>query len=1005
MFKLVFNGELQSGAKQARVVAALAKLLKTDADKIQAKLFAGKSVTLKRVASHAEALKWQRAFAKAGAVLAIVEQEPASEVTSQQAVAQPPTAEDNRASEPEQPDTSAHEAAAAGPNRAQPKSRKRLYIGLGILAQLIIAAIVIALWYARPLWQPAALSDSQQALGSAMVTDESFAIARLDVQRLNALEGLSGDEFDLQALPVGEGVVNSLARSGLNIRADVDTVWLAGYLINDKPASILLATGRFDSARLTTWFSERYEVDQTLSDGVVFRPVDETNCEKGEPVRAFVSDNLVLLGDVEQVGEVLERMAQQTAASDRVARWFAVSDSQLASAAVFAPENIGHTLSGLPGMMLGGMGRAAAPADGLYFGVEPVVLPPGVELQVVIESDDSEFIQKTDTALTTKLQTLRASAEINYPETVKLYDRLSVSRTDAGVQAAMRFDQHLRTELSTWFTSLFAGAISSNDDSAPVSEQLDENPPVFGSASPAPTTLAPSSPAYSDPFFQFSSNAGPFALGVQTLELSDANTIAIGLEARAYDLPNLASRGVAAHMVLTDIINRAGDSIMPPLECGQADNREPVEIGQVMTYNHYVDGESLSGRYVSGKASYTLPASMDVNDIGQLQGYIDYPAVTSVETITLNQPLAGQTIERDGFSLRFTQAGPNAVSYLYQGEPGRLLHVAGLNAQGQALASGGAMWGGVMFGSGQTANVDFQGEVAAVKVVLAKGLRPQRFDFTLQQVVPGFQSDSGFSHQREPIQWTPESWTDVFSGEPPAVSYRWNKPVLEQAVGPMTLAVYDASANEHFGVQFNAELFVDYNLALTGLLSPGRLVVESVAAPLSDETIESPNIETPLSAPLSFALDGGMWVNGVYQKDDEKNWVKARVDLRERALKLASLGAMSGYVELNLPLASVTEQVPFTLGQQWRRDDLTLTVSKIEAGAAYLSFDGNLSPLISVQGKKEGESVTESAELHSMFGDASVKLTLTELPDELVITVATQSKPQRFDFELSLPTK
>ena len=73
MYKLVFRGELVEGAVRADVIAQLALLLKQPPPRIEQLLFSDTERVIKRVDNAVFASKWQNAFAKAGAVLVIVE--------------------------------------------------------------------------------------------------------------------------------------------------------------------------------------------------------------------------------------------------------------------------------------------------------------------------------------------------------------------------------------------------------------------------------------------------------------------------------------------------------------------------------------------------------------------------------------------------------------------------------------------------------------------------------------------------------------------------------------------------------------------------------------------------------------------------------------------------------------------------------------------------------------------------------------------------------------------
>lgn len=88
-YNLIFRGELLEGHGVEAVQKKLASLLKMDAARV-AKLFDGKSVTLKRGVDRATAAKYQKAFKGVGAKLRVMAA--ASQATANEAKPTPPSA-------------------------------------------------------------------------------------------------------------------------------------------------------------------------------------------------------------------------------------------------------------------------------------------------------------------------------------------------------------------------------------------------------------------------------------------------------------------------------------------------------------------------------------------------------------------------------------------------------------------------------------------------------------------------------------------------------------------------------------------------------------------------------------------------------------------------------------------------------------------------------------------------------------------------------------------------
>ncbi|MDO3382229.1 hypothetical protein [Gilvimarinus algae] len=1022
MFRLVFAGELITGFDRESVIRNLAKLLKQEEQTVRERLFAGQPVAVKKVDTKEQALKWRKAFANAGAVLIVLKQagedasaqeslakgspaghlpaerepapseQPSLSMDSQDASDTPIDVDedDPSATHYEEPTPASEAARSAGIRK-----RNKVYVLLGAVALALIVVIVLVLWSTKALWQGIELEPNRRDLGAALLTPQTYALARVDIDRLKALEELSGRAANLSALPGDtDKLFDSLAAAGIDMRAQSSYLWLAGYASGRKGDGLMVVEGQFDASKLSRWLGERYSVEQPLPDGLLFTTTNESTCEKSEPRRALIRDDLLVIGGPEAVEAFAQRLEQGVAIAPQVQHWYDLSAEQLASLAVFEPANIGKAAGGMPGFMLKSLGAAASPASGLYLGAETVALPPGVELSVLVESQDEDFLNQSKDAIDARLSELRQQAATNFPETLSLYDRLSVNRTDSGVRAAMRFDENLYRELEQWINSLFSQAFSmGGDDQAPVEEQLDEDPPVFTEQSAEPKPFEHFS-ALSDAFFKPVAAVGPFALAVDSLELGEDNRIHVNLSARAYELPNVPGRGAAAQLYIGDVVDSAGESLLVVPECGPDANRDAGDIGNPINHSSYIDGEMVSYLRVSGEKSIVLREGTSLGAIAQLSGYIRYPQVTATERIRLRQPLAGQVVEREGVQIRFMESGKHSLSYRFSGDTDRLLHVAALNAQGQPLSSGGALWGDVLFGAGKSASVDFRGEIASVEVVLASDIEERRYPFTLDRLLPQPQA-SDFPKRQQSWQ-DAGSWSALAEAEPPSVSYDWSQPAQEVSVGPVLMAVNEASASGGFGFSLAADLYVTNQIPLHTLLSGVRLSVDQlVLAGGEKRAVE-------VTGFAAFSHDGGYWMNGEYQPDDERPWLKAGVRLGDRDIKAQEAQAIEGHLSIAIPESASTHELAFDLGASWSSDDFSLTVTKFTAEALYLSFSGDISALIGVEAYADKQRVSEQAELEQFFGDAQIKLPLTAVPSHLIIEVGETVQRSRFEFTATL---
>lgn len=976
MYTLTFSGELVTGFGRDQVVENLATLLKQSPDTVRRRLFSGKTVVIKRDVPEETAIKWRQAFARAGAVLVLTDAEQKGSGPRYQRVVT------------EEPSPSS--LAAQTPSTRQ---RNRGYLWLGLIALVLIVVIVAVLWLTRPLWQAPELEEGQRDLVTALAMADTTLLGHVDVQRIRSLESLAGTQTDIESLPATEGFWASLLGAGLDPRRDVDHLWLAGYYSGEEPGLVGVATGRFDTARLEQWLGERYTLQGRDGDGILFSRLDPATCEILAPQVAYLDSDRLWVGDPERVKRVRQRLRDSATAEVDLADWQAVSAGQLASLAVLVPGDMGRGVSGMAGMMVQGLGAAASPAQGIYLGMNTVALPPGVELSVLVASDDPAFTEQVHASTREWVDEARAQAQQSWPEMASFYDRLSVQKNDQGVRAAMRFDQHFQRDFSRWTSSLMSGMFAGTGTD-PGEEQIDTNAPRYRDLDNRDL------PDYSDfsqipqPFFRPTHETGPFGLGVKSLQIREDGGLDITLGAQGYNLENLPRRGAVARLVVEAVEDESGQSLLPSKPCGLDNHREPGEIGNVISSSHYVDGEQVDYVQISGDKTLSLPPEVALTDIERLRGHIEYRHTLAVERHSLPMPVAGEVVDAHGVRIRFLGGDAHRLRYQVSGDSGRLLHIYARNEAGEPLSSGSSMGGPSLWGGGKSWTVNYRGTIASVEVVLAREQEVHRFPFQLSSLQPP-PAETGHL-QPQPSLVAPEQWERLRQAPPPEVSYDWQEPAYEVDAGPLRMAVNELDFNEHFGLSLNADIYLSSRFDLAGSLGAGELHLEEVQTASGDsQALEQTRF-------FAFARDGGYWMNGVYQPDEEKPWLKGSVSLRDRDIELTGATAVRGHLALVAASRTRDHELPFSFGVSWRAGDLRLQVSQWETGKIHLTWEGDLSRLVAIQAYNGEQLVSQPASIEQMFGDATIALEVTDVPTHLRIQMAEEYERQVFDFSLDL---
>ncbi len=996
MYKLVFRGELAEGAVRADVVAKLALLLKQPPARIEQLLFSGTERVIKRVDNLTRAIQWQNAFANAGAVLTIVDEtavEPTPPVTESPSISNTTDSESSVAHS----DSSDHPAATQSAVSATlPKLKFRKLI-IGLVACLLVVVVSAAIvWQQGYLnrWLFSAVSKEEKTLLAAMADPQLLALARVDIELMRTLDPSLAEAGQLQNLPgVDADMWSSMERSGIHIQQQATQLYAAAF-VADKMEVAVIARGNFSPDKISRWLDEQYGIDKQDADGIWFAPLDKTTCAKGEPMLAQFTQGQLLIGSPEAVKRIALRLKNATGAAVDLAQWQNSLGGKLFSLVIFSPARWQADKSGMVQYSLGKLAAEMEAVSEVYVDVEPDVVAQGMTLSLSLISGDAEFINNTHTALQTRLDETRKKIAQDWPEVVAIYDRLQLSRSTKQLQASIRFDQHIKDEVAIWFRSLFSFSVGMDQPTVAQQDVIDENPAAFAPARREQLTSFVPKDDFMDGIYK--TTTGPFGLGVESLALKNQR-IQIKLGVKAYDLPNLGNESSPAFLVITDVVDQQGNSLLSAPGCGETDQRAPEAINNSYATSRFEDGKLVPGRALIGEKIIELAAGVNFAQVARIKGYIDYHLPIAVETKIIDAPLAGKSIDLYGTRVRFKTAGASALSFETSGNTQQLLQVNALNATNKPLSSSSGMRSGIFFGSGKSASLDFKGTVAKAEVIVASAIENQRYEFELNQLTPP--AKAFFMDKEFPPPFGDKGFEQLLLAQAPQIDeFPFYPPKARATAAPVELAINDVRSSNSFGLSVEGAAYTDLALPLYGQIGVAQLFIKQLAD--ADGKIFPVN----KSVPLYFERQGGITSNGVYQPDEKTPWLRSDFSLKAADVRVDNIRQVQGELRFYQPKRLQTATLPFVLGPIWSGPKSSVELIEWKSGRLVFAVQGSYEEVIGLKAFNHANAlISQPAQYSSIFGDPQLTLDISELPARFEIEYTSESEELFVPFDITLP--
>lgn len=859
--------------------------------------------------------------------------------------------------------------------------------GMLVILLAIIATAGTILWLKRSSWTPVTVAPQEQKINEAIASSTLFGLLHADVDRLQLLSPTT-DAFVHFAEPK-TGFWDGLTNAGIDVRQQVSDVWLGVYGQNGQSKSLWVLQGNFPADAWRDWLKKNYIIDGDSPEGIIFSTLDEFTCEKSPVLSASISNNQIVLGAPELVAAFNGRLQAGAAAEKNLETWAKGYNTQMISAVLFQP---GQLPEGSAAMALGKLSLAAEPIQGIYLGLEPKSFPPGVEFNAVIESKDQQFIADAANKLTVATAVAKTTIATDWPETLPFYERMKIAHDTNQVRASLNMDEQALKSIHVWSTSLLSRAFGVNN-AAPVvdGERLETTPAQFMTLSSAELPSFSSAKHFNEAFIAQTSS-GPFGIGIRTVEKTTQGD-EINLDVNAFNLPNLGKENDSVALRITDIVDHQDQSLIAANGGCGGGLKQPSNINLVYQGNAMENGQPISFTGLQGTKKIVLPAGVSVASVGAVKGVITQQLPLDVERVNLNGPLAGKTLDVQGVQIRFLAAGPSRLYFQVNGNTAALLQVNALNEDGKQLAAINAMRGNNFYDSGKTISIDYQGKIAAAEIIVASKLEQKKYEFSIARLFPP--AKPFLTEKSEPVRLSATNLPALEKDSPPNdVVYPYQTPRQTIAAGPALIALNELSlGGGHFSLL--ADVYTRNTHPLAGQLGATRLVISEIED--SAGNLHSVNHQVP----IAMEHMGGGWVNGKYEPDPSRPWLRGQLEMRERPLEQNDAVALWGKMVFIAAEDPLPVKVPFMFGMEWSSNGSTLKLRRWEAGHLVFDVEGNPPELMAVKALDEtGAVVSQPAELRTSFGKNTIELDVKQIPETIEFNLARTQKTKEFPIEI-----
>ena len=863
--------------------------------------------------------------------------------------------------------------------------------GMLVILLAILLTSSIILYLKRPLWSPTTVSPQSEQVVKALATESLFALAHVDVPRVQQLPNVLQPGTGLNNLPApAEDFWRKLEQSGVDIAKQLDQVWVAAYRANNQTQPLWVLTGKFNAEKVRAWLKKDYVIDGDSPQQIVFSSINQNTCEKSPVLMAIIEPDRIIVGAPERVAAFRGRLEAAAPAERDLTDWQAMSAKQMLTMALFNPAQFGDASSAIA---LTKLSVDVTQVKGLYVGVAPRMFPPLLEFDAVMVGANQSFIDSAETSIAPLLANVKNTIAQDWPETLPIYERMTLSKAEQQLRASVFFDEKIQAQLELWANSLLARTFAMADSQVAVAqEQLEEKPRAFVNL-PSADLPAFSANKHLNPYFIAQASTGPFGVTISSVDATEQGTT-ITLDVAAFNLPNLGNATDNISLQVLDIVDHQDQSLLATTGgCDTTGARQQAKINMVYEGTSVEQGQAVPYLGLQGTKKIHLPDTIALANIGAIKGELSYTLPVEVEHLKAEMPLAGKVIDAHGVQVRFLSSNANRLYFQYMGNTDALLQVNALNADGKVLATTSMRSGEGLLSVGTTTSIDLQGQVAAAEVIVASKLERKTYPFSFGRIQP---PEKPFVLEKPiPELLTATSLAALKQDSPPEdIQYPFQTPLQTIMAGPALIAVNQLSIHSQ-KLNLMADIYLRNQHPLTRQLSAARFVITEVED--SSGNIHPVNYQ----APVAMEYSAGAWVEGKYQPDPAQPWLRGQLDLREQDLGVSDVIAFWGKLVFLAAAEPIAIPLPFQFGMQWNGAESTFKLARWEAGRLLFDIHGSFPELMAITALDEnGAVVSQAAELRSNFGVNQVELPVRQRPATIEFSIARNQQTAEFPFEI-----
>ena len=733
MIRLIFRGQLLPGKDPDTVIAALAQQFGGTEAVIRSRLFTGRPVVIKTVASPQEARRYVLAFARCGAVLHTEAVTTAGTLASEQTTDKP--------------------------------ERRPFPIFIAMAGLSLAAVLLWAAWYTSVLWY---VSPGDRGIEAAELFDEGDLIAAvyLDLARSRTLMHRFGPgNWQPPASTQGlQALTSQLERFGLDPLSDIDHLWLTLHRLGESYRWAVLLEGRFDETAFRQWLAARHQVERIDADtGITyFRWRGRRLCQPETLKAAHIADDRILIADSGHLPKLRQQL--EAGSSGGGAHHWGLRAGHVAAVVVPRPNEFTAFASDETRDFWARMRAGLGGNSTLYADLKPSLFPPGLNLKATLRGYQDNVARLRQTLWT-----------LGHSSAGSPLAGAMLSGTDRELSLQIPLNTVDSAEHTLW-------SLLSAVRGLPAGRPTPDGQPPIAAPTPAPLGAAARSMLgeFADSAgFRPQWTHGPFGLRIGALTATD-DRLLMTLEGRSRPLPAVIREGALPRLSVMDVFNNQGRSLLNHANCGPDLNRRSVTF-------------SRNGSQLLVSKPLMLRPDSRLERVAAIRGAIDLTLPTRLHTEVLEDPGEDTLTRTHGVMIRLHRQPSDTLAYHLGGEYRRIVAVRARDANGTLMEGTEMQRVTLPFSLGHEVIERFHAPVTGVEVMLAAELEPMRYPFAMTSPYPPA-SAKPTPPAGLPRPVDDRQWRLALKTPPPSMAEIGVEPRYHGSAGPLTLIIAERAA-------------------------------------------------------------------------------------------------------------------------------------------------------------------------------------------------------------------